>query len=537
MHTPLTPARPRQHWPAGACDYDFMSGALNQGISVVTGLQDHFDWASVAASAIGAGVGQVVGGAIGNSFGTDGVGRFAKGVVTGFAAGTAANLARGGRVSIQQVATDAFGQSMASAFVDNMSTPSYSGGPGLRATAQSTQAFNSAVDEGIANRVWSMQEAQAYDRGDYVPGGGVVDAELPGMSLGGSDHARNVARSLELANRDSTTYVPGVAGLEDLSPTKANAMRLGLMGPDGQTEGTWSSPVRQSNVVGVPLPPLGVSVMGPSLPEIELQQRYTGGVTQAVSMGWKEAFNSDNSIGQRLIYGGLALAGTPDMMVESMLYAPLNIGPAARETGQYAARAGLQTDSAERNMDVLRAVGAGAEAFSNVGAWLVGPRPQAAGMSAQELAAVRATSEGTSSSPFVVAPTRDAVRELKTFGMDVAERRAFFEGKQVIFEDPATAHPTVNIFQLSNDTLHAGIWDLVSDGSGAVASFSNRSRSLGNTLGVTNLELFGADLQNARLSDVLTRRGFTEGAPVFIDKYGFSKHVPTLRRMESLKNE
>jgi hypothetical protein len=79
------------------------------------------------------------------------------------------------------------------------------------------------------------------------------------------------------------------------------------------------------------------------------------------------------------------------MLVESMLYAPLNATPAAREAGQYIARAGLQTESAERNMDILRAVGAGAEAFSATGAWLAGSRPQAGTMSAQELASVKAS--------------------------------------------------------------------------------------------------------------------------------------------------
>jgi hypothetical protein len=133
------------------------------------------------------------------------------------------------------------------------------------------------------------------------------------------------------------------------------------------------------------------SAVEPSLPVIEVQPRNAGGVTQAVSMGWREAFNNSNTIGQRLIYGGLALAGTPNMMLESMLFAPFNVVPAARDAGQYAARAGLQTDAAERNVDILRAVGTGAEAFSNTGAWLVGPRPQASIQSPSELAAVRAT--------------------------------------------------------------------------------------------------------------------------------------------------
>ncbi len=52
---------------------------------------------------------------------------------------------------------------------------------GLRVTPASQLAFARSVDEGIENRVWEMREAEAYDRGDYLPGGGDVESELPGM--------------------------------------------------------------------------------------------------------------------------------------------------------------------------------------------------------------------------------------------------------------------------------------------------------------------------------------------------------------------
>ncbi|MCW3640075.1 hypothetical protein [Burkholderia cenocepacia] len=139
-----------------------------------------------------------------------------------------------------------------------------------------------------------------------------------------------------------------------------------------------------------------------------------------------------------------------------------------------------------------------------------------------------------SGSQFVVAPTREAVGALN-FGLDSAQRRMFFEGKQVIFEDPATIYQTATIFQLESNALRAGIWDVVSDGSGAILSFANRSRSLATTLGVRQLELFGADLQNSALANILVRRGFTPGEPVLINSFGFNKYVPTLRRLEDLQ--
>ena len=77
---------------ARACDYDGASGSLQ------------FDWRGVAASAVGAGVGE----AIGTKFGTDFGGRLAKSLV----AGTAAAVMRGGKIAIQQVMVDAFGQTI-----------------------------------------------------------------------------------------------------------------------------------------------------------------------------------------------------------------------------------------------------------------------------------------------------------------------------------------------------------------------------------------------------------------------------------------
>ena len=87
-----------------------VANALTQGIAVATGLQDHFDWRGVAASAIGAGVGGSVGKGLGTS-GSMGEQIFKAGL-TGLAAGTATALARGGRVSVQQIATDTFGNAI-----------------------------------------------------------------------------------------------------------------------------------------------------------------------------------------------------------------------------------------------------------------------------------------------------------------------------------------------------------------------------------------------------------------------------------------
>ncbi|MFG0787541.1 Ig-like domain repeat protein [Delftia tsuruhatensis] len=103
------------------------ANAMTQGIGVVTGLQDRFDWKSVAASAAGGAVGSYVDGKLKTYTMFNGGGNtaadLARGTISGFAAGTAAALARGGRISIQQVATDAFGNALGDSLADVIRPP------------------------------------------------------------------------------------------------------------------------------------------------------------------------------------------------------------------------------------------------------------------------------------------------------------------------------------------------------------------------------------------------------------------------------
>lgn len=100
----------------GVMAHGAMSNAITQGIGVVTGLQKKFSGQAVAASAVGAGVGAVVGEGLGMhargsetpSFGE----QFGKRLLTGLLAGAAAAVVRGGKVAVQQVAVDAFGNAL-----------------------------------------------------------------------------------------------------------------------------------------------------------------------------------------------------------------------------------------------------------------------------------------------------------------------------------------------------------------------------------------------------------------------------------------
>jgi hypothetical protein len=102
-----------------------VANALSQGIGVVTGLQQRFDWRGVVASYVGSAVGQAVGDALGLRVdGTPGNmphGEFLlKASLKGLVAGAAAAAARGGRLAIQQVAVDAFGNAVGSALGEAM---------------------------------------------------------------------------------------------------------------------------------------------------------------------------------------------------------------------------------------------------------------------------------------------------------------------------------------------------------------------------------------------------------------------------------
>jgi hypothetical protein len=100
--------------PAMAIARGAISSALTQGIGVAVGLQDHFSWTGVAASAIGAGVGAAVGNAGPSMFGSSPMGQFATRVTAGLAAGTTTAVLRGGKINAAMIAADAFGNALGS---------------------------------------------------------------------------------------------------------------------------------------------------------------------------------------------------------------------------------------------------------------------------------------------------------------------------------------------------------------------------------------------------------------------------------------
>jgi YD repeat-containing protein len=159
-----------------------LGNALTQGAAVVTGLQDHFDWRGVAASAVGAGVGQAVGGAMGMndkgfsqlSFGE----QFGARLVTGLAAGTATAIARGGRIAVQQIATDAFGNALGGSLAE-WSGQGYGANEGEQGATLSQVAQDNFRQSEINDQNWDARIQTVLSQSGA---GQWDDAPLPSMA-------------------------------------------------------------------------------------------------------------------------------------------------------------------------------------------------------------------------------------------------------------------------------------------------------------------------------------------------------------------
>ncbi len=101
-----------------------VANALTQGIGVATHLQEHFSWRGVAAAAAGSYVGQAVRAELNASGAFSSLGhagaQFARASLTGLASGLTVAAMKGGRINATQIATDAFGNALGNAFVEEM---------------------------------------------------------------------------------------------------------------------------------------------------------------------------------------------------------------------------------------------------------------------------------------------------------------------------------------------------------------------------------------------------------------------------------
>jgi YD repeat-containing protein len=108
-----------------------VSSAATQGLAVLTGLQEDFSWASVAASAVGAAVGAAVAEGTGNLLdmagAKDGFWKdLTAGTVSGFASGVTMAAMRGGKIDFLRIAADAFGNTLGNSIGEALKPDSWS---------------------------------------------------------------------------------------------------------------------------------------------------------------------------------------------------------------------------------------------------------------------------------------------------------------------------------------------------------------------------------------------------------------------------
>jgi hypothetical protein len=137
------------------------------------------------------------------------MGDFAARAVTGLAAGTAAAVMRGGKIAIQQVATDAFGNALGSGLADAMSTPSTTqtawSGNGLRYGAAGETGFQ------VTGKT-AMQWSAGVDRGVSAAAAEMNDGETPTMRDAVYRPGADDPYALMTANGGGYQYNPGRAG-------------------------------------------------------------------------------------------------------------------------------------------------------------------------------------------------------------------------------------------------------------------------------------------------------------------------------------
>ncbi|WP_454056445.1 LysM peptidoglycan-binding domain-containing protein [Cupriavidus sp. Marseille-Q8015] len=192
------------------------ASTLTQGIGVVTGLQQKFDWRGVAASAAAAGVSAEVSSRLSKSegfadaFGSNS-GRAAQ-IISGAASGITSQVVRGGRIHAALIAADVFGNALGSALASQNSSVGLSPGEQKLAQAQgNVMSFGS---------VYGMADAPSYLDGTQTSGifAGATSpvANTPAVSaiadaVPGSEsfHQAEIARMQQAAGNERAAIARG----------------------------------------------------------------------------------------------------------------------------------------------------------------------------------------------------------------------------------------------------------------------------------------------------------------------------------------
>jgi hypothetical protein len=190
-----------------------VGSVVSQGVSVATGMQSSFNWRGVAASAAGAIVGELVGQSfkgVENELGAR--------LVTGLAAGATTAAFRGGRVSVQQVASDAFGNALGESLAFGSSGAA--GQADVNAFVDAVNGFSqvgteryAGVDVADAGSALRLSNSSSPDDEAYY--GNIIN------TLKARDAQRRVAREGYLAGEAQATsslYANGAGDVRETTP-------------------------------------------------------------------------------------------------------------------------------------------------------------------------------------------------------------------------------------------------------------------------------------------------------------------------------
>ncbi|WLE58835.1 LysM peptidoglycan-binding domain-containing protein [Burkholderia plantarii] len=336
---------------------------VTQGLGVATGLQDRFDWKSVAAGAIASGVGSAVRQtAVGR---TSYVGEVASGV----AAGAASTLVRGGSLSrdFGAIAADAVASTVGNMVADRIkSQPSSISslyGPGGDVNAMVQGAY--PVDPG-KQFAWSANAR-------LQPASSSFDSTAASLGLSTEQALRLMAPSSNASIVDSngptsavsypvpTPYIraveipggPPLKSIPVLTETDGGFWR----GLAGDRRSVFETPAPLSEKIGAGVRAVGEFIADPLI-ELGNQYRDVYSAASGATGGWRSAFAQQVSDGS---YGGAALtelgmaAGAAPMAGAALrgigFAAPAAVetfGPAvSRAMNSYMTRSGMQLNVVE----------------------------------------------------------------------------------------------------------------------------------------------------------------------------------------------
>jgi YD repeat-containing protein len=190
-----------------------VGNALSQGIGVVAGLQSSFNWKAVAGSAMGAAAGSAVADQVAKGL-PGGMDVFTKNLITrgvaGFAGGVVSSAIGAGRVSVQQVALDAFGNAVGQGLADAQDFRGRSGNPNVDAVVDAVNGFSA---QGIGD----------YERTDVAANGGYNMGRSPSTTMGSraAQLTKDELRRFEIQQEGPTApqhvLIPGTGDFADLN--------------------------------------------------------------------------------------------------------------------------------------------------------------------------------------------------------------------------------------------------------------------------------------------------------------------------------